>query len=867
MRELEIENENLVKTAVLGPTYLKEQKLPGGDLIRSLRVSNFESEAQKSQLVIVCGLNPKELAGPEVCLRFAEYMISSYKKNPDESWILDYTVLHFIINANPDGRKDEEENLYFRNKNMHFNSSRPSICGVDDNGSKQGVNLNRNFPHSTWGTSSVTGPCGDDYPGTDPGSEPETKAIMDYILKQLRRNSYDFSSTNIGLTQSGMLIDIHTNGRSIKWPNIVDNYNVIPNEFDFKILANKMAMETNPRYNTNNNHGDGGNSRGPSGTLIEWTYEATGAPAYAIQLGTDFHQECNHFPTVYENARDMLLYAARVARRPFNYPQGPDLIDLQLEQTSVPQCDVLNVTVVVSDASRQTHEDSSPFDRRRLDVTAIRLYVDGHPYNPGQPATAAYRDIHSWGPEGVQFGLDTCELTLGKHSIAFQADDSFGGQGPVYAKFFTVTCQELDDEVTLLEQLNPFSNGIEFTLNGFSEGVGDGFQQEEGGGGIFGGDGGGIFNRDDDEGGGGLFGEDGILGGGGGGGGGDDTNGDNGDGGDGIFGGIGGGDGIFGGGGNDEGGDTNGDNGGDDGGGLFGGLFGGGGDDGGNDEGGDTNGGTEGGGGEEEGGGGGIGGIIDNLGGGNDEGGDGEGDGGGGLFGGGGGLFGGGNNDNVANADSTGGSGGTDFENAINGLSGLFGSRNNNDDNNVTPFLLAYDEEEENDDSISTSGVGEVINLLEQENSEDSIIVSASEIGDISGILSDFEEEHAHSDRDRVPITGTTTSTIVTPQMASSLARAPSITPPRDMPGHHDIIMGSTTSKVSSHRVRSIPEPNDNNNNNVNTDDVDSNKEGHRRTKMTRVMVQPLKQKRDSLNRRLITNVLKAHNRLGLIPQ
>ena len=92
---------------------------------------------------------------------------------------------NFLVVANPDGF-----NFTFSqdpNKRTHRKNRRSVGCQAENDGKGDGVDLNRNFPVGFNNNSSVQDDhCSKTYPGPNPFSEPETRAIRNAF--QVRKN-------------------------------------------------------------------------------------------------------------------------------------------------------------------------------------------------------------------------------------------------------------------------------------------------------------------------------------------------------------------------------------------------------------------------------------------------------------------------------------------------------------------------------------------------------------------------------------------------------------------------------------------------------------------------------------------------------
>jgi len=192
----------------IGNSYLKTTNSALGSDIWALQITGTAAEvANKGIFFMMSGLHARELAPPELASRWVETLINGYGNNADITAMLDSTVIHLVLQSNPDGRKIAETNpSVLRRKNMN-----PGTTSCN----KRGVDLNRNFEYQ-WGLSSGSSsdPCSDTYRGTSAGSEPEVKAIIDYTkaifpTAQRKANPQEPFAEN---TTTGVFLDIHSYG-------------------------------------------------------------------------------------------------------------------------------------------------------------------------------------------------------------------------------------------------------------------------------------------------------------------------------------------------------------------------------------------------------------------------------------------------------------------------------------------------------------------------------------------------------------------------------------------------------------------------------------------------------------------------------
>ena len=210
---------SITKTDI-GNSYLKSKNAATGYDIWALKItSNATVVANKGIFFIMSGIHAREYAPPELTSRWVESLINGYGNDADITAILDYTEIHLVLQSNPDGRQvAETDRTVMRRKNV--NPGR-NLCST----ATRGVDLNRNFPFR-WGlnTGSSSNECSETYRGTASGSEPEVKAIMQYVnsifpVAQRKTNPTTQQSLPYAEnTTKGVFLDVHSYGDIIVSP-------------------------------------------------------------------------------------------------------------------------------------------------------------------------------------------------------------------------------------------------------------------------------------------------------------------------------------------------------------------------------------------------------------------------------------------------------------------------------------------------------------------------------------------------------------------------------------------------------------------------------------------------------------------------
>ena len=145
-----------------------------------LVLTNTKIPGPKPVFFLMAAIHARELATGRDGAALRRALLAGYGKDPDATWLLDYTEIHVLPQANPDGRKKAEEGLLWRkNVNDGGSDTRRHLVRAP------GVDLNRNSSFK-WngcvgGSCSSSDLCSATYHGVGPASEPETQALEDYM--------------------------------------------------------------------------------------------------------------------------------------------------------------------------------------------------------------------------------------------------------------------------------------------------------------------------------------------------------------------------------------------------------------------------------------------------------------------------------------------------------------------------------------------------------------------------------------------------------------------------------------------------------------------------------------------------------------
>jgi len=160
-KEFQKKYPNNLKLETIGETWEKRD-------INLITLSNdIKSADEKPALFFTGTIHAREWIGHELGIEFVTYILENLDSDPTLQKYLNKATLYIVPCANPDGYEYSRTHFSFWRKNRRVNAD-----------GSYGVDLNRNFPigyvKSTATTSNV-------YGGPEPFSEPETRALRDFV--------------------------------------------------------------------------------------------------------------------------------------------------------------------------------------------------------------------------------------------------------------------------------------------------------------------------------------------------------------------------------------------------------------------------------------------------------------------------------------------------------------------------------------------------------------------------------------------------------------------------------------------------------------------------------------------------------------
>jgi hypothetical protein len=290
----------LVHVTVLGKT-VEGREIP---LLRL--ADEITPNPQEPEILLIAGMHPREQA-PIVCLmNLLDELLAGYEKDTRLTELLLKRQIWVVPMVNVDGKIYDMANGNGKDKAADWRKNRRKNAD-----GSFGVDLNRNFAarwgggrlfDETWRTM-TTNTKGNIYEGTAPLSEPETRALADFMVSRPNLRSF---------------MDIHSPLAVVLFP-----HHTVKSEYDrlYGLARGMQARMKRPypigsalKPDTEPAPGERG---GNSGLTYTWAYYTQGVYSYNFELGTEGRETGvpGRYPTAEsiekeyrDNFREPLLY-------------------------------------------------------------------------------------------------------------------------------------------------------------------------------------------------------------------------------------------------------------------------------------------------------------------------------------------------------------------------------------------------------------------------------------------------------------------------------------------------------------------------------------------------------------------------------
>jgi murein tripeptide amidase MpaA len=435
MDSLVTQHPTLASVVNIGNSWERTQNAANGYPLRVLKLSNSAVPGPKPKMFAMFAIHAREYTTAELGMRLAEWLVGNYGKDPQATWLLDHNEFHFLIQANPDGRKQAEAGILWRKNTDDSNGT----CGVPTQTNQPGIDLNRNYPFN-WNTPFESGSsnnvCDEIYRGPTAASEPETQAVLNYVAGTPSMGVYsggifpdrrvDDRDTPVADDVQGLFLDIHSYSRLVLWP-WGDTPTPAPNMATLRTLGRRIAWY-------NGYSAISSEDLYPSdGTTIDTIYGYLGVPSYTIELGVDFFETCDSFTySTFPANLAAILYSARTLHAPLQLPSGPDVTQLSVPTDLITPGDSILVRARLDDTRFGGSEASQA-------ISGASATIDTLPWEAGIPTQLLATDgTFSSAVEDAFATLPSTGLANGLHLIYVQGADASAAKGPPLAAFVEV---------------------------------------------------------------------------------------------------------------------------------------------------------------------------------------------------------------------------------------------------------------------------------------------------------------------------------------------------------------------------------------------------------------------------------------------
>uniref|UniRef100_UPI00398F0189 carboxypeptidase A1-like n=1 Tax=Pristiophorus japonicus TaxID=55135 RepID=UPI00398F0189 len=245
--------------AAENPQIVKRMRIGKSSQGRAIYVLKFSTGHKRPAIWIDSGIHGREWISPAVAIWMAKKITTDYGNESSITSLLNKMDIFMAIMVNPDGY------VYSRTKNRMWRktmSKRPGSHCI-------GVDANRNFDANFGGNGSSKVPCSESYCGRHIHSEPEVKAIVDFIGK---RGNFT------------VFITLHSYFQRLLYPY---GYTQVPPKHieELDTLASEAIEALSSLYGTRYSYGSIIQTiKENSGNSIDWSYNQGIKYSYAFEL-------------------------------------------------------------------------------------------------------------------------------------------------------------------------------------------------------------------------------------------------------------------------------------------------------------------------------------------------------------------------------------------------------------------------------------------------------------------------------------------------------------------------------------------------------------------------------------------------------
>lgn len=291
----------LLKMADIGDTFEKKAGKADRDILSLVATS--PKGGDKARVLHIGGQHAREIANPELLMKYVEWLCANYGKDAEATATLDNCIIDIVPMMNPDGHAVVEKGYTGERGGDKMKRKNTSGSGG------QGTDENRNWPTKNWGTAGTSHSQGSEtYCGPSAGSEEEIKAIVAHIAD----------------TKPKFFIDWHSYSELVLYPPDDDRKNTTPDQEHFIRVGKKMASFNGytPQASIELYPTSGGSFL---------PYEKHGIASFCVETGTAFHQTDAQFAETWKKNFPVLQYAAKIAHDWKGASAGADIMSASFD--------------------------------------------------------------------------------------------------------------------------------------------------------------------------------------------------------------------------------------------------------------------------------------------------------------------------------------------------------------------------------------------------------------------------------------------------------------------------------------------------------------------------------------------------------
>jgi carboxypeptidase T len=421
-----------------------------------MHITNRNIPGPKPVFWYDAGIHSREIATPEVAMRFIDYLLNNYGVDADATWLVDWHDIWVMPMLNPDGHHMNESNGEGTPTLHRKNADRDDGCTSYD---LFGTDINRNFDFR-WGCcgGSSGNACDQTYRGPAPESEEETQALAAKVRQLIPDQRGPNESDPAPLTTTGTLINMHSNAAQNLYPwGYTSSY--APNRTDLRNIGRHMSSQQ--VVPVGNNYEYCQNTEClyiVDGDEKNWAYGELGIPGYSLELsGSGFFPRyacldnppgvngCNDNSVglgLWPQNRGALLHHAKIVRAPYLLTRGPDANNPVTTPMTVTQGTNSELTATIN--YNWSGSDGQP-NAYLQNVQMAEYYIDVPPWAGGSPISMLAQDgAYDETTEPVRATIDTSTIPVGRHIIFVRGRgvndyEGHGSWGPISATWLTIT--------------------------------------------------------------------------------------------------------------------------------------------------------------------------------------------------------------------------------------------------------------------------------------------------------------------------------------------------------------------------------------------------------------------------------------------